>query len=96
MELKLIEKKQNPLLERTELVFELDTKGGPTPKEEDVKKEVIKKEKTAEEKNPVEIKGIYPRFGTTKAVVHAYIYFSPSSLERLRKKRRRKKEEKKK
>jgi len=95
MELKLIEKKQNPLLERTELVFELDAKG-PTPKEEDIKKEVIKKEKIAEEKNPVEIKGIYPKFGTTKAVVHAYIYSSPESLERLKKKKKKKKEEKKK
>ncbi len=95
MELKLIEKKQNPLLERTELVFELDTKGGPTPKEENVKEEIIKKEKVSEENNPVEIKGIYSKFGTTKAIVYAYIYSSQKALEKL-KKRKKKKEEKKK
>lgn len=92
MELKLIEKKQNPLLERTELVFELDAKNNPTPKEEDVKKEIIQKEKISEEENPVEIKGIYPKFGTTKAIVHAYIYSSPKALEALKKKKKKKKE----
>jgi small subunit ribosomal protein S24e len=40
VELKIVEKEENPLLKRTEVRFEADHSGGPTPKRLDVRKQL--------------------------------------------------------
>ena len=71
MDLKILNKKDNPLLHRLELEAEL-TATGPTPSNKDVAKELSKQTKANE--NLIIIKHIYSRFGTNQSDVLAYIY----------------------
>ncbi|MCK4589975.1 MAG: hypothetical protein KAT77_06025 [Nanoarchaeota archaeon] len=80
MDLKILEKKDNPLLHRLEIEAEL-TADGPTPSNKDVAKEISKQTK-ADEKLIV-IKHIYSRFGTNQADVLAYVYNNEDSMKEI-------------
>lgn len=71
MDLRILNKKDNPLLHRIEIEAEL-TADGPTPSNKDVAKELAKQTKAAEKL--IIIKHIYSRFGTNQSDVLAYIY----------------------
>ncbi|MBW2963429.1 30S ribosomal protein S24e [Candidatus Woesearchaeota archaeon] len=80
MELKIIEKKENPLLHRIELEAEL-TATGPTPSNEAVIKALASQLK-AEEKMII-IKHIYSRFGTNVSDVLAFLYDNEEKMKEI-------------
>ena len=94
MELKIIEKKEKPLLLRTEIIAEILFKGK-TPSKEEIKKGIVKEVKTNEDL--VIIKKIRTYFGLGKVNITAYIYSNKSDVEKTEpKKKERKKAEVKK
>jgi ribosomal protein S24E len=80
MELKLIEKKDNTLLSRTEVTLE-GIKEAITPSYESLKKKIA--EQFSADANLIAIRHIYPQFGTTKFKVVVYIYADKKSMENL-------------
>lgn len=68
--MKITHKTEKPLLERTEIVAELE--GTVTPSNVDVKKQVASKMNVSED--VIVMKKIATDFGSTKLVVSAYIY----------------------
>ena len=92
MDLKIVQKKDNPLLSRTEIEAEINFFKEPTPKKEDIKKKLASMEKANE--NVVIIKHIYSSFATGKADVLAYIYKSEDELKKIEPEKKEKKEAK--
>lgn len=80
MDLRILHKKDNPLLHRIEIDAEL-TAEGPTPSNKDVAKELAKQTK-AEEKMII-IKHIYSRFGTNQSDVLAYVYNDEARMKEI-------------
>jgi ribosomal protein S24E len=80
MELKLIEKKDNTLLSRTEITLE-GIKEAITPSYDSLKKKIA--EQFSADASLIAIRHIYPQFGTTKFKVVAYIYADKNSMENL-------------
>ena len=78
MDLKIINKRDNPLLSRIEIEAEANFSNEPTPKKEDIKKKIVSSEK-ADEKLVV-VKNINGSFGAGKAKVSVYIYSSEDEL----------------
>ena len=72
-----IEEKDNKLLNRKELVYEIQT-DGPTSKKQDVIDEIAKQEKKDKEQIVVII--IKQAFGRTKCYATAYIYDSKDNV----------------
>jgi len=93
MELKIIEKKEKPLLLRTEITTEILFEGK-IPSREEIKKEIVKEIKTNE--NLVIIKKIRTYFGLRKAKVKAYVYGSEADIKKIEPKEKGKKEDKEK
>jgi len=90
MNLKIINKTDNPSLSRKEVQAQVEFFNEPTPKKEDVKKKIASMEK-ADEKLVV-IKGIGNSFGVGKGDVFAYIYKSEKELKEIEPKKKEKKE----
>ncbi len=87
MQLKLLEKKENPLLSRSEVKGEL-TFDGATPKEADVKKLLATTTKSDEKL--VKVKNIYTHNGHQKADIHAHIYTDEKVMKELEKEKKKK------
>jgi len=88
-----MEKKEKPLLLRTEITAEILFEGKIPPKEE-IKKEIVKEIKTNE--NLVIIKKIRTYFGLRKAKVKAYVYGNEADIKKMEPKKKGKKEAKEK
>lgn len=80
MKLEIKNKKENPLLHRTEIKALLTWEGA-TPSNEKVKKEIASQLK-ADEKLVI-VKHIYTKFGTTTADVLAYLYEDQESMKTI-------------
>ena len=95
MNLKIIEEKENPLLNRKNILAELEYSKIATPRKTEVKKILADTLKIGEEL--IELKHVYPIFGKNKAKVIAHIYKNIKDLENIEKiKKRAKKKVKKK
>ncbi len=95
MILKLIEEKENKLLNRKELLLET-TYTGPTPNTQEIKKAVVETLKSKDEL--IVINKINQIFGTRKAIIKAKLYNSSEDLKKvevINKKPKKKIEEKK-
>lgn len=79
----LIEKKENPLLNRTEYAFSLEFEGA-TPSYEKVFEAVLEQIKT--EPDCTLLKSILTMFGAQKARVIVYVYSDKETMRRLEKK----------
>jgi small subunit ribosomal protein S24e len=90
MSIKIIEKKENPLLSRIKVLAEISFEKA-TPSNNDVKKQIASEIKADE--NLVVVKNIYTQYGSTSAKVTALVYNSKEDLEKIEPKP--KKEEKK-
>jgi len=90
--MKIIEKKENPLLSRTEILAEISFEKA-TPPDEEVKKQIASQLKVDEAL--VVVKNIYTEFGSPNAKVTAFIYDSKKALEKTEPKPKEKKEAKK-
>ena len=91
MNITIINKKENPLLSRTEIKAELIFESA-TPSRDEFKKAIAAQLKTDEKLTIV--KNIYTRFGESKADALIYIYLSKEEMEKIepRKKEKRKSE----
>jgi len=90
MSIKIIEKKENPLLSRIKVLAEITFQKA-TPSNDSVKKQIASEVKADE--NLVVVKNIYTQYGSTSAKVTALVYNSKEDLEKIEPKS--KKEEKK-
>ena len=89
MEIKIIQKKKNPLLSRLEVEAEASFLNEATPKKGDVKKKIASMEKADE--NLVVVKNISMKFGEGKANFLTYIYESKDKLIGIEPKKKSKK-----
>ncbi len=78
--MKILEKKPNPLLSRTEIKAEIEYTGA-TPSNNDVKNELAKQ--LSADVNLVVVKQILPIFGLRKSTVNAYLYDSKEALMKI-------------
>jgi ribosomal protein S24E len=90
--MKIIEKKENPLLSRTELLAEITFEKA-TPSNEEIKKQIASELKTDE--NLVVVKNIDTHFGSMNATVIAFVYNSKEDIEKIEPKPKEKKGAKK-
>lgn len=74
MEIKIIEERPNPLLQRTEYRFEISHTAASTPTRESVRAELAKSVKATKERVVIERMGA--KFGTPKTVGEAMVYTS--------------------
>lgn len=88
MDLKIIEKKEQPMLSRIEVIGKLEFKG-PTPSEADVKKQLSAELKVGEEL--IVIKKISTHFGSESADLFAYSYLNKEDLKKIEPKPKEKK-----
>jgi ribosomal protein S24E len=91
MDLKITEKKEEPLLSRIKLIGEIGFEGA-TPSYEEVKKKIVSS-LNCDEKLTV-IKNIYTKFGIRKADFLAYIYKNEEAMKKIEPKQKEKKEAK--
>lgn len=89
MQMKITNQRDNLLLSRKEIDYELVFEGK-TPSREDVKKTVAKSTKTTEDL--IVIKNIYNSFGMRKASVGVYVYKDKKKMELIEPKQKEKKE----
>ena len=71
MKLNVEQKKDNPLLERVEIIFSIDHENGATPKKETIKEALIKE--LGEDKDRVEITKIFSERGVSKSKAWAIV-----------------------
>ncbi len=81
MEIKIISKKENPLLNRTEIEFECDYPSEGTPNLLDVKHKIVALEDSSNDLLVVD--NMKPSYGATKAVGLAKIYDSIEKLNEI-------------
>lgn len=79
MELKIKEDTRNPLLDRKEIKFEIQSKT--TPTRESVKEELVGK--TRADKNLIVIQSLKQRFGENVIEGYAKVYDNESSLKKI-------------
>ncbi|OYT35493.1 MAG: 30S ribosomal protein S24e [Candidatus Aenigmarchaeota archaeon ex4484_52] len=91
MELIKIKEKNNPLLNRVEIVFEINS-NGPTPKKQEVVDKIADFEKKTKEN--IFVVKIKQEFGKTTSIAHAYIYDSKEKVLKRKKKDKKKEKEK--
>ena len=92
--MKVVKDEKSFVLPRREIIVEIPHTDKPTPSEEQVKDELIKKFKC--KKELIIIKGINTKYGSSDAVVEAFIYDDEDSMkkiERIKEKKEEKKEE---
>jgi len=92
VELKVIEKKENPIMSRTEFVLE-GVSDGATPSYDSIKKKIAGQFKANEDM--VVVKHVYPQFGTVKFKVIVNIYSDKAVMNKVEPENVEKKEEKK-
>lgn len=92
MKMDVTEEKKNTFFKRTDLIFTLDHTGQPTPKVEDVKKEITEKFKTTPDK--VEIIYILTHAGDAKSRVKSRIWEEGVPVKKVKEKKETKTEEK--
>jgi len=90
MDLKIINKQDNPLLSRMEMELEAVFSNEATPKKGDIKKSIATTQK-ADEKLVV-VKDVYGDFGAGKADVLVYIYKSEDELKKVEPQKKEKKD----
>jgi|SRR3989344_2322275 len=83
MKLNIIDKKEMPLLQREIINLELDCEHSPTPKKEDVAKELVSLLKTKD--SLLKVKNIWPKYGEDKARIRAFVYGSEEALKTFEK-----------
>ena len=88
MDLKIISKKDNPLLSRVEIKAQADFVKEPTPKQDEVKKKIASAEKANEK--VVVIKKIDNSFGVGRINILAYVYSSEDELKKIEPKKKEK------
>lgn len=93
MELKIVEEKNNPLLNRKEVVVD-SVFSGKTPAKEETKKELAKLLKTDEKL--LSLQSINQEYGSNKARLSAYVYNTSKDLESMEEVKKSAKEESKK
>jgi len=92
--MKKLKEENIPLLSRKRVIYLVDHPGKVTPKKEDIKKEVAKDLKIDE--SLINVRHIYPHFGTEKAKVIAHAYEKKEDYERFETINKRKKKDGKK
>ena len=92
MELKIIDKKDNPLFNRKEI--EASISAEVTPDKQAVRKLISEKLSTIPE--VIKLKGIHGRFGSKNFTVKANVYYSIEDKEKIEPKSKKEKEEEKK
>ncbi len=80
MELKIIEKKENKLLSRTEITAEM-VHEGPTPSYDAIKK-ALAKQVNADE-SLIAVKHVYPSYGESRVKIIANIYDDKKAMESI-------------
>jgi|TARA_Y100000031_G_C8193203_1_gene372426 ribosomal protein S24E len=93
VELKEIQKKEEPLLARTKVEYEVVFDKA-TPSGNELKASLVKKLSKAE--NLIDIKGIYTDYGTKKAKILCYAYNDEETLKKIKKEGKKAKEKAKK
>jgi len=78
--MEIIEKKEHPLLSRTEIIAK-DSYTGATPSRDSIKERLANTLKA--NKELLVIKHIYPEFGFGNAKIIAYLYFNKKDMERI-------------
>jgi small subunit ribosomal protein S24e len=81
MEIKILSKKENPLLNRTEIEFECDYPSEGTPNLLDVKHKIVALEDSSNDLLVVD--NMKPSYGATKAVGLAKVYDSVEKLQEI-------------
>ncbi len=81
MEIKILSKKENPLLNRTEIEFECDYPSEGTPNLLDVKHKLVALEDSSNDLLVVD--SMKPSYGATKAVGLAKVYDSVEKLQEI-------------
>jgi len=81
MEIKILSKKENPLLNRTEIEFECDYPSEGTPNLLDVKHKIVALEDSSNDLLVVD--NMKPSYGATKAVGLAKVYDSVEKLKEI-------------
>ena len=81
MEIKILSKKENPLLNRTEIEFECDYPSEGTPNLLDVKHKIVALEDASNDLLVVD--SMKPSYGATKAVGLAKVYDSVEKLQEI-------------
>lgn len=89
LNLKILNEKENKLLDRKELEVEA-IYDGPTPKKIELTKEISNLSKAKE--NLIKIKKIRQSFGATRAYISLYVYNTEESLKSIEPHERKKKE----
>ena len=84
MEIKILSKKENPLLNRTEIEFECDYPSEGTPNLLDVKHKIVALEDSSNDLLVVD--NMKPSYGATKAVGLAKVYDSVEKLQEIEEK----------
>lgn len=79
--MKKIKETYLPLLNRTEVVYEIDHARQPTPKKEFIKSQIAAELKTSEEL--IDLHKVITNFGTSKTKVIAEVYNAKEDLQRL-------------
>ena len=93
MDLKIIEKKEEPLLSRTKIISEVTFEAA-TPSEKEVKSKIASSLNANE--NLIVVKNIYTNFGFKKADVSAYLYKDEKEMENIEEKPKKQEEAKEK
>jgi ribosomal protein S24E len=93
MKMDVTEEKKNTFFKRTDLMFTLDHTGQPTPKVEDVKKEITEKFKTTPDK--VEIIYILTHAGDAKSRVKSRIWEEGVPVKKVKERKEKPKAEEK-
>lgn len=81
MEIKILSKKENPLLNRTEIEFEVDYPSEGTPNLLEVKHKIVALEDASNDLLVVD--NMKPSYGATKAVGLAKVYDSVEKLQEI-------------
>ncbi|MCI4338069.1 MAG: hypothetical protein L3J72_02040 [Thermoplasmata archaeon] len=81
MEVRVLEQRQNPLLKRVELQFEVDHTGAATPRRADVIGELAKQLKVPKER--VVLESMHARFGIPQSRGEARLYASTEARDRV-------------
>ncbi|UCD04546.1 MAG: hypothetical protein JSW73_02855 [Candidatus Woesearchaeota archaeon] len=81
MEIKIFEQKDNPILNRTRIKFEITQEGNPVPSRLKVIEQLASKLK--KDKNLIVIREINPDFGSSNVEGEAILYSSKKALEKL-------------
>jgi len=84
MDIEITEKKNNPLFNRTEVLFTIHHKGEGTPNREIIRSEIA--DKLNVKKENIIINNITSSFGIQKSRGYAKIYSSPKNIENLERK----------